>query len=224
MSLMNKVRQRAIVRHVAGRRDFQRLLPPRVRPGVVSRLVDTGGHPQWAREVMTADTRRELDALRPETTNVAEISSDATASWRDLPWKSYTPLDFPDFDLVAPPDPLPGPFDLVLCEQVLEHVVDPLKAVDTLARLCAADGHLFVSTPFLIRLHNHPGDFWRFTPAGLELLLRSRGLEPLWVRSWGNRHAIAANFDHWTARLPGQSLRNEANLPMVVWSMSRPRG
>src|SRR5207237_1932884 len=126
--------------------------------------------------VMNADSRRAFESLDPASLHVAEISG---AFWTELPWASRTELKFPEFDLCNPPAELPGPFDLVICEQVLEHVRDALKAVDTLRRLCKCDGHVFVSTPFLVRVHASPGDYWRFTPQGMELLLRSQGLTPL---------------------------------------------
>lgn len=89
------------------------------------------------------------------------------------------PRRLPGVRFVSTPELMPGSVDLVICEQVLEHVVDPLTAVRTLARLRKRDGFVFVSTPFLIRLHDFPGDYWRFTPAGLGLLLRSQGLAPM---------------------------------------------
>jgi len=175
--------------------------------------------PQWLRAVMNPDTRRVFETLGPSALHVAEISG---ADWADMPWASRTQLDFPEFDLCNPPAELPGPFDLVICEQVLEHVLDPLTAVNTLRRICRDDGHIFVSTPFLVRLHEHPGDYWRFTPDGMEVLLRSQGLRPLWVRSWGNRRVVAANFDDWVPRLPWQTLRNEPDLPAVIWALAQP--
>jgi hypothetical protein len=81
---------------------------------------------------------------------------------------------------------------------------------------------VFVSTPFLIRLHDFPGDYWRFTPAGLEFLLRSQGLSPLWVKSWGNRRCVVANFDRWPATRRWRTLKNEPHLPQVVWSLAKP--
>jgi SAM-dependent methyltransferase len=171
------------------------------------------------RVVMNADSRRAFESLDPASLHVAEISG---AFWTELPWASRTELKFPEFDLCDPPAELPGPFDLVICEQVLEHVRDPLRAVDTLRRLCKRDGHVFVSTPFLVRVHASPADYWRFTPQGMELLLRSQGLTPLWVRSWGNRRVIVANFDYWTRPVPWRRLRNEPNLPAMVWSLAQP--
>jgi SAM-dependent methyltransferase len=171
------------------------------------------------RVVMNADSRRALESLNPSQLHVAEISG---AYWTGLPWASRMQLNFPEFDLCRPPAELPGPFDLVICEQVLEHVPDPLTAVNTLRRLCKGGGHVFVSTPFLVRLHDYPGDYWRFTPDGMAVLLRSQGLRPLWVRSWGNRWVIAANFDHWIRPLRWLTLRNEPNLPAVVWALAQP--
>lgn len=176
-----------------------------------------GSRDQWLREVMLADTEREFRELDPAGLDVVEVTG---ALWADWPWRSRTQFDFPDFDLCAPPDQLPGPFDLVICEQVLEHVPDPITAVDTLRRLTKPGGLVYISTPFLIRLHPQPGDYWRFTPSGLETLLRFKGLEPLWVRSWGNRQAVVANFDAWRVR-GHRSLRNEPHLPAVVWSLAR---
>src|ERR1700733_15156392 len=94
-----------------------RLLPSAMRPGLTTRLEDGPGHPQWLRDVMTPDTRRCFGELGPETLDAVEISGDA---WRHLSWRRYEQLDFPEFDLCAPPRDLPGPFGLVICEQVLE--------------------------------------------------------------------------------------------------------
>ena len=193
-------------------------LPPRLRRLLVKGDPDTA-EGQWLRAVMLPDTRAAFEGLDPPSLHVVEVSGEL---WTGMPWASHTQLGFPGFDLCRPPEPLPGPFDLVICEQVLEHVPDPLTAVRTLRRLCRPDGHVYVSTPFLVRLHDWPGDYWRFTPDGLALLLRSQGLEPLWVRSWGNREVALANFDHWVPRLAGQSLRNEPQLPVSVWALARP--
>jgi SAM-dependent methyltransferase len=210
--------ERDIVRRLI-LRAIGRVTPPSIRDGLATRYLGAGERPQWLRTVITKDALGLFESLGPPELEMAEISGD---NWSSMPWLSRTQLDFPEFDLCSPPDVLPGPFDLVICEQVLEHVVDPLKAVRTLRQLCKPSGHVYVATPFLVRLHDYPGDYWRFTPDGLSLLLRSQGLEPLWVRSWGNRHVIVANFDRWVSRFPWGSLRNEPDLPAVVWALARP--
>jgi hypothetical protein len=172
---------------------------------------------QWLREVMNRDMRRVFASLRPERLDVVELSGGA---WQSLPWKSYTRLDYPEFDLCQPADKIDRQYGLVICEQVLEHVIDPLAAVRTLRQLCADDGWVYVSTPFLVCLHDHPGDYWRFTPSGLQLLLNSQGLSPCWVRSWGNRRVVTANFDRWVPYRRWHSLRDEPRLPVVVWALA----
>ena len=87
----------------------------------------------------------------------------------------------------------PERYDVVICEQVLEHVVDPFLAAEHLFELCKPGGHAIVSTPFLIKQHELPlyglRDFWRFTPRGLRTLLERAGFEVDTVASWGNRSA-----------------------------------
>lgn len=166
---------------------------------------------------MFSNMERELLELGPEQLDAVEISG---ASWEYLPWRSHEKLDFPAFDLCRPPADIPA-FDVVVCDQVLEHVVDPITAVRTLRRMLRPGGRLVVGTPFLVRLHDYPGDYWRFTPDGMWILLESQGLRPLWVRSWGNRRAVVANFGRWKAHRPWHSLRNERELPAVVWAMAQ---
>ena len=172
---------------------------------------------QWVRTVMDQDLSRLFEELQREPLDVVEVSGALRESNR---WGSYTQLHYPEFDL-CDPGPVPGQFDLVICEQVLEHVTDPERAVRTLKTLCRPHGHVVVSTPFLIRVHEDPGDYWRFTADGLRLLLERGGLSPVWVRSWGNRKALRANLGGWARQLPWRSLRNEPDVPLVVWALAR---
>ena len=81
--------------------------------------------------------------------------------------------------VVADGQRLPFPdasFDLVLSNQVLEHVADPRKVADELKRLVSVRGYLLLSCPFVWEIHNYPGDFWRFTAQALELLFAEMDL------------------------------------------------
>jgi SAM-dependent methyltransferase len=214
------VAQRLLSRSTLGRaRELSRRLRA---PWDRLRLPEAGASSEhWQRIVLNRAVDEHLARLGIERLSGAEISGDAH---RGRPWRSYASLDYPAFDLCAPPEEHER-FDVVICEQVLEHVLDPWRAASTLSRLCVPGGHVVVSTPFLIRVHELPAygmpDFWRFTPSGLRLVLEQAGLEVDSVHSWGNRDCVAGNFDRWSAYRPWHSLRDERNLPVQVWAFAR---
>lgn len=179
------------------------------------------GAEQWQRVTLNRAVDQHLYALGPEQLSAAEISGDGHAS---KPWKRYVSLNYPEFDVCAPLTDQ-GPFDVVICEQVIEHVIDPAAAAANLRGLCAPGGHVIVSTPFLIRIHELPAygmnDYWRFTPRGLRALLERAGLEVDSVQSWGNRRCVIGNFDGWPAYRRWHSLRDEPDLPVQVWAFAR---
>ena len=189
---------------------------------MVRRLRYGGRHRQhWVRVVMDRDVDRLIASIGPEHADTIEVSGSARS---DHGWKSYRAVSFPDFDLTAPADV--GEFDVVICEQVLEHVDNPSTAVATLASLCRPGGRVIVSTPFMLRIHPAPADNWRFTPNGLRLLLEGAGLTVNHVGSWGNSSCIRANRAEWAAFRPWHravsrwALRNDPDLPQVVWAMA----
>jgi SAM-dependent methyltransferase len=175
----------------------------------------------WQRQVMNAAVEARLAAAPVSSLDAVEISGDLHAH---RPWGSYTALAYPDFDLCAPLTE-ERRFDYVICEQVLEHVEDPWAAVDNLRELCRPGGHVLVSTPFLVKVHEFPAygmlDYWRFTPRGLRTLLERFGLEVESVESWGNRECVVGNFTDWAAYRRWLSLRNEPDFPVQVWAFAR---
>jgi SAM-dependent methyltransferase len=184
------------------------------------------GGEQWQRVILDRSVDDHLAALGPASLSAAEISGDSQAS---KPWRRFVSLDYPAFDLCAPlADDVRGQFDVVVCEQVLEHVVDPHAAAANLRGLCVPGGHVVVSTPFLVRVHELPEyampDFWRFTPRGLRLLLERAGLTVDVVHAWGNRRCVTGNFDRWPAYRRWHSLRDETDLPVQVWAFARNPG
>lgn len=181
----------------------------------------SSGAEQWQRVPLIRAVDRHIETLGPRDLTAAEISG---ADHAAKPWRSHTSLDYPEFDLCAPLEGR-GQFDVVICEQVIEHVADPWTAAENLRGLCRPGGHVIVSTPFLIRVHELPAyglkDYWRFTPRGLRTLLEHAGLEVDQTGSWGNRRVVAGNLDHWPAYRRWHSLRNEPDLPVQVWAFAR---
>ena len=62
-------------------------------------------------------------------------------------------------------------------QEVLEHVVDPHRAVREVFRVLVAGARFYVQTPFMMGVHSAPHDYWRFTDYGLRNLLAKAGFE-----------------------------------------------
>ena len=88
------------------------------------------------------------------------------------------PVANPHADLLGSVEDLPvedGSFDVVLCNQVLEHCDDPRRAVGELSRVNAPGGRVLTSTHGVMAYHPSPTDYWRWTHAGLEKLFAENG-------------------------------------------------
>ncbi len=59
----------------------------------------------------------------------------------------------------------------VICLETLEHVVDPIRAVEEMHRVLRPGGLLAISSLMFFPIHEHPWDLWRFTPEGFQRLL-----------------------------------------------------
>lgn len=62
-------------------------------------------------------------------------------------------------------------FDVIVCTEVLEHVLNPFAAVDEIRRLLRPSGVLLASSPFNFRIHGPLPDCWRFSEHGWRSLL-----------------------------------------------------
>ncbi len=64
----------------------------------------------------------------------------------------------------------------IICVDTLEHVFEVKQAVNEMIRVLAPGGMLLVTAPLDFRIHFHPSDYWRLTPACLERLLAPLGV------------------------------------------------
>ena len=160
-----------------------------------------------------------VEQLLPEELSVLEISGDY---FRNMCFKSNRAVHFPDFDLCA--GILPETFDLIIAEQVFEHLLWPYRAARNVYQMLAPGGYFLLSTPFLVRIHKYPTDCTRWTEVGLKYFLAECGfpLEHIRTYSWGNRACIKANFAEWVRfRRNIHSLANEPEFPYHVWALAR---
>lgn len=125
-----------------------------------------------ARTVYYLDYSKEV--LDWQAARCAEAGLDAVRLQADLNENTYTPL--------------PGPFDLILCQEVLEHLPDAGPFLAHLVRHLADDGAMVITVPTKIseRLitflnpdymkHEPYGHVNQFDRPGLRALMQSAGL------------------------------------------------
>lgn len=118
-------------------------------------------------------------------------------------------------------------FDLVVSDQVLEHVEgDPFKAVSETCRVLKPGGIAVHASVLLYQIHGYPSDFWRFTPDALALLC-SEFSSIVATGGWGNRYVPILN---WLGLIDGFRVplnswhpynyfatANEWRYPVVTW-------
>lgn len=68
--------------------------------------------------------------------------------------------------------------DLVLVPNLVHHVADQLQLFSELARITKPGGRVYVFEPLVRELHQIPDDYLRYTPYGMEWMMRKCGLTP----------------------------------------------
>ncbi len=108
-----------------------------------------------------------------------------------------SPHDTSGLDDFASADDLPYEdcmFDCVVCTEVLEHCRNPHGVMRELRRVLRPGGHVFLTTPFLVGLHEMPNDFYRYTPSALRDLAETNGLVVVSLQPRGEYAAVALSI------------------------------
>jgi len=122
-------------------------------------------------------------------------------------------------------------FDVLISDQVLEHIEAPHRAIDESFRVLKKNGIMIHTTCFINYYHPCPKDYWRFSPESLELLSKKFS-KILSCEGWGNRIAISFCFlgDRFRSlKIPDRKfdLRNrlatynEEKYPIVTWIIAK---
>ena len=137
--------------------------------------------------------------------------------------RNYLALDvypYPEVDIVCDLT-RSNPFraaslDTILLMNVLEHVYDTHALLASLVEMLKADGTLLIAIPFLVKMHQEPVDFVRYTHYALERMGAEHGLalehlegfyDPISLLGEGTgniKHAVLPNlrgFRHYAGRL-----------------------
>jgi SAM-dependent methyltransferase len=174
----------------------------------------------WVRVVLYQKSFEFLRSLGPENLEALEIS--AGPQWkRAINFKSYEATNFPDFDICS--ETLPRQFDIIIADQIFEHLAWPYRAGRNIHHMLRPGGYLIIAVPFLLRVHKSPTDCSRWTEEGLSYLLQECGFsaDDIVTDSWGNKACVKANLTSWKRFGWHRSLHNEPDFPVMVWAFAR---
>ncbi len=176
---------------------------------------------------MQKSSRRMIRELGPETLDVAEISG----KWgQRFKFRSYKQFRYPKHDICAGAfvdrDGKPRQFDLILANQVWEHLERPYAATQNVLQMLKSGGHFWLAVPFFIPFHPAPMDNSRWSARGLKNLLVEAGFDETAIRSqqWGNRNAALRNMEEkWPPDYVEESdpLDNDPNMPVCAWAIAQ---
>ncbi len=179
------------------------------------------GHTEnsWERVVMNRETLEWVKALETEKMTALEISGKI---WDGrVPFKSYKSIWYPEYDVCE--KPLAESYDIIIAEQVFEHLLYPSRAARHVFEMLRGGGYFLLTTPFLYRIHAYPNDCSRWTPQGMAYFLEEAGfpLDKVRVGAWGNRACVTASFRGrcYCSRI--HTLENEPAFPVVVWALAQ---
>ena len=128
--------------------------------------------------------------------------------------------------------------DILVADQVLEHVLNLGKAADEIWRVVKPGGLAVIATPYLHPIHKCPLDCWRISPDGYAFLFPDFAWETLTLGTWGNRaicQEVYASkvslgmtgdwipYDQARAILPSFDTPADDKHPIVIWWIGRKR-
>ncbi len=176
----------------------------------------------WCAVVMYREFEQFVCSLDCPRIDTLEISG--TRSQGRFNFRSYQSTTFPDYDICKGPL-AQEKFDLVIAEQVFEHILRPDLAAAHVYQMLRPGGVFVINTPFLVKFHEVPLDLYRWTERGIRQLLETAGFTVLTTGSWGNLKCLFADMTPgmtWTVYNPRRhSLQNDPQFPIVIWAFAQ---
>jgi len=147
----------------------------------IARLIDTVGDPSSENSVLDVGCGRQ--PWKPKLLE-AGFQNYASVDVNQNPEGTVTFLAAIDQNL---PHALieSGPYDLLFCTEVLEHVLDWSAAFSNFAQLTRKGAKVIITCPHIYPLHEAPYDYWRPTPFALKEHASRHGFEAIELKQAG---------------------------------------
>lgn len=182
------------------------------------------------RVVQRREGAKLLSALPTAQMSCAEISGEYWLG--KLPWASAEAFHFPDHDacvdVFRDAEGQPRQFDMIIADQVWEHIDRPYTATRNVLSMLKPGGYFYIAVPFYVRFHAFPVDCSRWTARGLKNLLIEAGFDEGMITSvqWGNLQVAQRDCAKRWARFDRaqDNLKNDPDFPIVSWALAQKAG
>lgn len=179
-------------------------------------------------QIITILNRNDLLPLKGKILGISGIGN--LTSLIDKKQSEIIEADYPEVDMQNLPYS-ENQFNIVISDQVIEHLENPKKAIAESFRVLKKNGIAIHTTCFINYIHYFPKDYWRFSPDALQFLCKNFS-EILCSNGWGNRIAILLCMlsDKFRfTRIPENKWSprniiaryNEDKYPIVTWIIAK---
>ncbi|MDD9738505.1 MULTISPECIES: methyltransferase domain-containing protein [Marinovum] len=181
------------------------------------------------RVYMQKKSRILIRTLEPAGLDAVEISG----TWgKPLGFRTYRSLFYPAHDICQGPlqeDGAAITCDIVLANQVWEHLDRPYAAIRHVREMLRPGGYFWLAVPFFVPYHAAPVDCSRWSARGLANLLIEAGFseDNVVADQWGNRAAGLRNLvGRWPPVLDRDhdDLSNDEHFPICAWALAQKEG
>lgn len=105
---------------------------------------------------------------------------------------TYQQVHYPEYDIQDLRCLKMGTVNVFICDNTLEHVRDPMRAVSEIHRVLRTGGVGIFMTPFIATCQ--PSDFFRFSRSALEIMFKR--FRSAHIGFWGNCEAASCYIEH----------------------------
>ena len=103
-------------------------------------------------------------------------------------------------------------FDLIICSELLEHVLNPPKVLNEIYRVMKVGGKVLITVPFLYNIHADPHDYGRYTNTYWENIMESIGFKEITITKQGAFFSVLVDMMR-----AGANVMNKNSLRWLRW-------